>query len=987
MFTCTGGYWSRFFYKTFVKPFESRHPEIYSLAVMSETCSKDVQQLKLWAATNRHPYKIYRPRERIPNRVFKVDFGYVLNGDDEVGSEDSTRFFKFIGCTDEVVSLYSKFLEDNVADNVNVAPPNSFFNRDTKASIISLVKNDPTEALFDLTSFEPGPGFEFLVNDSFVEQPFTLMNELHNRVYIQGATTDLWEKTSFSHSIHTNPRLDEIGVKLHDNIGYVGRIPPKGKGTIKALYSSQLPPPLYDVQAELFFRVTGVQNRYHVAPVCLKNVADSVMKFCPSDQRVCDLDDIEQDAFVAAYEYTKNDWSFTSKSIEVLDLQQVVSLRNWSTSPGYPYNKTVKDARTAHATFAYHVADYDRNASNTWMPTIYNVFGKKEILKKEKGDDIRTIIAPCLAQQLVSQKLTLNMTNKVGENYKISHTSIGRTRYNGDVNRTGTRIGRFPNIVEYDISKWDRSIKAFLLKVFWLYCWDVTNSDSIDDFYKMANVFESTIYSFMALPNGDLVRKAYGVPSGFTLTSYANSWIHTYLVVLSYLDLYPDRNTTMAERIQHMINNMDFVCYGDDGLMGLSDEASEWYSLDARAAWYNNKFGISLPPEKSKVQSNFDYFVDGFDVTGITFLGDVIGCFNGTLQPIFSVVKSINSIVHAGFDKNYTPHDKVMIAFMHYVSCFFHPRKTSLYLWLGYCLKKVKGSMKFKANFTVFEFELLKITHGKFFSQLDEMYDANTLDRFIIEQYYSDYVVPTSSIDSHVIKGGKNFGVSCAATAAFACVMTTYCADDDFGIKCHEWRMGERSLDEMVLETYVPQQYTDLNEYIDKYIFSKFNIGKCFDFERYVILSEGSDELELESADFLEYTERGVLSDNPANPFIDIGKFGPVSFTKLPQILRINMYTVPHLLKITSVFYANWIGGKQAKYVLYALANFTNFKGTPHYTASVFIGDQWYSVDDNDVTSLKRNGFQTTKWWFSGKQGHVDAPHACVAFYKILQIF
>lgn len=670
--TATGGVFSDWFYHRFLKVLN------YDIIVHLLYNEKDSIQLKSWANKNNISYKIHSDSSTIPFNILAIDTNLLY---DAAPTGAMLEFSRMIN-----INLERRNFESHarsVFTSTGVSDWLYSIYTDTAQKALSTIIDHSDESI-DLDVLGPGPGYQFLP----VKTPSSEgLGELTNFEYIQGAHTNLFT-TGGRGSILINPGAKEFNLTPNQGLGYIGRIPPRQKDVVKVLRTTDIIPCAIDVEAVYHFGPTYSDN-YHLAPKCLKNEIASLFKYCPDQggPKHVALSESDLEHVIFAYEACKQDWCFESNSVPCADVEYVRSNRNWRTSPGYPYNKTTGDCSSAMSVFSKHIAHFVEVSRNQWAPTIYSVFGKTEVLPALKGDDIRTIIAPCLAHQIMAQQLTLRLSKGVSSNFLTSHTQIGRTRYHGDVARTAERISRFPKITEYDFKKYDRSVQAILLNFFFVYVWDVLSEKTHDRFFQLANMFESTIYSYMHVRNGELYRKSYGVPSGFTLTSYANSWIHTFLIYFSFSKLCPSTQPRDGAFLKYARDNFDFVCYGDDGLMGHSD--LPWFDANKRCDFFRDVFNMELPVDKNITVDQF--FIkkskDG-EVNGIVFLGDIITPTNRSYQPCFSYKKAVGTIIHGAAGRTYSDTDRVLIAFTHCVECFFHPKFIQLVEWLRYLCKK-----------------------------------------------------------------------------------------------------------------------------------------------------------------------------------------------------------------------------------------------------------------------------------------------------------
>lgn len=594
-------------------------------------------------------------------------------------------------------------------------------------SIDELIFNDRYEKIPD--GFEPGNGCTILP-PSEMENLF-FQGELLGVDYIMKAHNDFFRQNSRGAWLG-NQTSETLGMdtKMIKSIGLL----PNVSGTIyKTVHPHQFNPTVKDLTVETTVHKLGIPtNEYDCANTCLVNTFNSLFEFMNNGSY--HITQLDKQIIERAYEYTLNDWTFQRDTMEPFPLEDIVSHRDWKNSPGYPYNKAgCTNAQQAFTHLRELIDDYFNRASKEWVPCIFNVFPKREIRKAHKCDVPRTIIAPSIDQQLVSQKWTMRICEQVGKNFKTSHTQIGRTRYRGDVHRTAMRFETKGTKVEYDAKGWDRNIKPFLLKLFFRYIYDITNktymsSQELREFeFELLNVAESTIYSYMITPNGELFRKCGGVPSGFTCTSYANSWIHTF--VFYYVVLALEGNITQDE----LKERVDFVCYGDDGILGYNKSKCTNFNekLFSELLWKH--FGINVPIAEMIVQPTFEIEDHGWKISGLTFLGDIIFKHtDGMYQPIFNFSKAVHSLLFP--TRTFHPYEMFLILLTHYIEVFFHPKA---YVFKMLLLDYVSKFKKLPIKRTVEDKNLTDYLGHNFTTEVIAALQNNTIEKYIYDRFYA----------------------------------------------------------------------------------------------------------------------------------------------------------------------------------------------------------------------------------------------------------
>lgn len=698
-------------------------------------------QFKIWVQSNQINYEIYSTFTEVPPLCMLVDFAPFYDVESKDAFCNQLKEFYPNIMSEFYNHLYSIFSSNTECKSVLFPEP--IFQRDITNTIQYLVDMDHLEDDNFSNVFKPGLGFGWLNSGKYRKEHFTIFGEHTTRDYVSAAYSKEFENSVFHPELFYNKKSFDFKIPYTKGVISIGLIPPKTSTVCNTVYPRDCTPRAFDIEAKQFFNqfdeTKGFIDNYDHPRVCLQNEYLSVAKYCPCIRLSSSINTINVDILEEGFKYCLQDWGLNKCSVQGLTLEEIAKHRTWKSSPGYPYNRqkcrTAQEAYDKYFGLIRHTFIFSQF---DWMPTIYNIFCKDEILKKPKvlANDVRTIIAPSVCHQLIAQHCTLSIAEHVGKNFSKSHTQIGRTRFRGDVARTAERVTKFEVIIEYDISKWDRSIKAVLLKLFWFYCWYVYDSDLHTEFWQLANIFESTIYGHLLHRSGEVLRKAYGVPSGFTLTSYANSWIHTYLIFIMYCDLNPIKLKS-TQYIQHFTTNVDFVCYGDDGLLGCTAEVNQWFNVGSMSKWFKDKFDMQLDPANCRVVNKLYFELKNNEADGISFLGDVIREFeDGQIQPVFKINKVINSLILNVGKKTYSPAEQILIAFGHYVETFFHPHRDIIYKWLVFVLDKYKMTHISTKYIESEILDYLGINANTLILNLRDLISNDQLNLYIYEQFY-----------------------------------------------------------------------------------------------------------------------------------------------------------------------------------------------------------------------------------------------------------
>lgn len=281
-----------------------------------------------------------------------------------------------------------------------------------------------------------------------------------------------------------------------------------------------------------------------------------------------------------------------------------------TTSPG-PMLKDfdIKTKREAFECAAADIQDFWENAHIYGYPCIWSVSGKNELLKEKKivSDDIRTFISPDAGFAACCKRLYLDQNN--GLHYKkFGDFMCGFSKHRRGWNDLKEYLmhGKPRKIIETDLRKWDSNMMSILFDRIRRWRWMMYKPEFQTPENKLRHdyYYQQIQKSKMKLPNGYVVQKEKGNPSGSDNTTEDNCLGNLWSLAYSYFRIYPEKN------IEDFILEVVFALYADDMVLAVSDSEGR-ISIDTLKQAYG-ELGMEIDQTKSKEQENMD---------GITFLG------------------------------------------------------------------------------------------------------------------------------------------------------------------------------------------------------------------------------------------------------------------------------------------------------------------------------------------------------------------------------
>jgi hypothetical protein len=304
--------------------------------------------------------------------------------------------------------------------------------------------------------------------------------------------------------------------------------------------------------------------------------------------------------------------------------EEVAEYIDWTKSPGWPW--TYLGIRTK-AEFLHHFRtnEFDPNQVPIW-----NMSGKQEA--KEHSDilqnKIRVFIIPPI-QLLWSQ---IKFGKRVSLATKMFHWSYyGFNPYNGGFNRLARNLLSKRWRGCYDVSGWDKFL-PILPDVFRV----LEKRGSIPAEYlpEFLWMVKNTVDFLSRCPNGHILRRGYGNPSGSGTTTRDNIFAHVIIFAAGLHKAYYAKAGDYPN--SNLVFDQVVALFGDDNVFSVDDEFSEICNPEFLSE-HLMSYGLKLK-----------FFHGGLDadLSVLSFLGAQFKNINGYWYPHYDVVRIATSMVY-----------------------------------------------------------------------------------------------------------------------------------------------------------------------------------------------------------------------------------------------------------------------------------------------------------------------------------------------------
>jgi len=292
------------------------------------------------------------------------------------------------------------------------------------------------------------------------------------------------------------------------------------------------------------------------------------------------------------------------------DFDFVKSELNLSASAGYPWNLCRETASKKQ----FYSLDTSQEFVNTYWqqlagenpPAVFwtnNV--KEEIRPVEKilVNKLRTFVGGPVEHIHACTRLFGDMNDKFyrSANVGIHWSFVGGTKFYKGWQVLFKRLNKHPNAFELDESEYDASLFREAMYSMALFRWNMLSSEcrTPDNKRRIWNAYVEIVDSVIVAPDGEVIHKNTGNPSGSANTIVDNTVILFMLLAYAWLTLCPEDFVSY----QSFMENVEAALNGDDNTWTCSDLVVPWFNAEAVSKIWSSlgvttKYGDSSAPRK-----------------------------------------------------------------------------------------------------------------------------------------------------------------------------------------------------------------------------------------------------------------------------------------------------------------------------------------------------------------------------------------------------
>lgn len=283
-----------------------------------------------------------------------------------------------------------------------------------------------------------------------------------------------------------------------------------------------------------------------------------------------------------AWEWTERHFMPYMGNSRVLSLREAVERLDMSSSSGFPFNREYVTKKELFENDPYILEwleeDWERLAEDPMWTTIFSSSLKEELRPQEKIDEnsIRTFTAGAADATVQGNRLFVDQNEKMYAAHTKSSSSIGMSPLKGNWDKLFRKLNVFKNGYAMDESQFDSSQRKFLIWGCAQLRWKMlaTEFKTPENFRRIRTYYRNLINTLILTPEGIMVMKKLGMPSGCVSTVTDNTLILYTMMAFAWID----NCTSEYNSYSAFEDNTAKALVGDDNTWTVSDECHSFYN-------------------------------------------------------------------------------------------------------------------------------------------------------------------------------------------------------------------------------------------------------------------------------------------------------------------------------------------------------------------------------------------------------------------------
>jgi hypothetical protein len=352
------------------------------------------------------------------------------------------------------------------------------------------------------------------------------------------------------------------------------------------------------------------------------------------------LDEDQVKAMNLAWDFTERHFGVYMGNAKVMTQDEAIQHLDMSTSPGAPFTQffaTKKELFEADPKFVeWLLNDWEKMAQPGKWSCLFTNSLKEEVRPQEKIDDnsIRTFLSGGVDAVVHGTRLFVDMNERLYASALKSSSAVGLSPYKGNWNKLFLKLNVFKNGYALDESQYDSSLRSYLMWACALLRWRMLRSEdrTVENLIRLRQYYRNLVWSLVIGPDGVIVMKKSGNPSGSVNTISDNTIILYALLAYAWIRLVPKDMQTLSA----FEDNTAKALVGDDNTWTVSDIAHEYFNARTIIAEWK-KIGITTTTDSLEPRCAAD----------LDFLSAHTVFLKGKAVPVYDRDKLMTSLLYA----------------------------------------------------------------------------------------------------------------------------------------------------------------------------------------------------------------------------------------------------------------------------------------------------------------------------------------------------
>ncbi len=355
-----------------------------------------------------------------------------------------------------------------------------------------------------------------------------------------------------------------------------------------------------------------------------------------------DVDDLN-----LGWEWMKRQFHPYMCNARVSTVQEEIDHMDHSSGSGFPFNEEFPKKRDLFEKDPeinqWLENDWEVLANDPRYTMVFSNSLKEELRPDQKilENSQRTFLAGAVDATCHGGRLFRDMNEKMYDSHLKTASAIGMTPLKGQWDQLYRKLNVFPNGYALDESQYDSSLRDFLMWGCARYRWSCLRPEdrTPENLRRIKTYYRNLINTLILTPEGVLVLKTLGNPSGSVNTVTDNTLILYWIMAYAWIKLAPPEYKHYEMFEQHTAKAL----LGDDNTWTVSDNAHPFYNaVNVIEVW--KTIGITTTTDSLEARPAMD----------LDFLSAHTVFVNGLAVPLYDRNKLMQSLLFAK-KKNMTP--------------------------------------------------------------------------------------------------------------------------------------------------------------------------------------------------------------------------------------------------------------------------------------------------------------------------------------------